>query len=271
MSKRLILAYHRILPDELALLRQPLAVSTTQFERQILYLINKGWRSLTLSEYFEIYNLDQKKPDRVFVVTFDDGYRDNYYYAFPTLKKYNLKATIFLVTGLLNEPKTLQFDKNINNNITEMDYSITLEQMREMANYGIEFSSHTVTHPRLDTIGLAEAEEEIYQSKRILEQYLNRQVKTFCYPYGAFNDDVISLVAKSGYQCAVVTPTRPGIKETRFTLIRIGVYNSNSLLKFKFKCSNLFTNIRKARLWFLLKHLSIYLKKKSTIKTSFVW
>ncbi|HPC35698.1 MAG TPA: polysaccharide deacetylase family protein [Candidatus Marinimicrobia bacterium] len=261
MNKSLILAYHRILPDDLALLRQPLAVSTTQFERQMLYLIDKGWQSMTLSEYFEIYDLKQKKPDRIFVITFDDGYRDNYYYAFPILKKYNLKATIFVVTGLLTVPKTLQFDSAVNDNVTEMDYSITLEQMREMANYGIEFGSHTITHPRLDTIGLVEAEKEIDQSKRTLEQYLNQQVKTFCYPYGALNDDVIALVSKSGYQCAVVTPTRQEIKESRFTLIRVGVYNSNSLLKFKFKCSNLFLSLRKLRLWFLLKHLSNYVKK----------
>ncbi|MCK9483213.1 MAG: polysaccharide deacetylase family protein [Candidatus Marinimicrobia bacterium] len=263
MNNSLILAYHRVLPDDMARLRRPLAISTEQFEKQIQCLVNQGWRSLTLSEYSDFYISKKRKPDKIFVITFDDGYRDNYYYAFPVLKKYNMKATVFLVAGSLFNPNALRFEYTPDiHNVTDMDYFITLEQLKEMADYGIEFGSHTITHPRLDTIGLDEAGREIHKSKEILEHHLNRQVKAFCYPYGAFNDSVIALVSKCGYQCAVVTPNRPGIKDNQYTLNRIGVYNSNSLLKFKLKCSHIFIYIRKAELWFMLKHLAMGVGKR---------
>jgi len=262
MKRGLILAYHRILPDELAKLRSPLAVSTVQFDKQINYLINKGWRCLTLSEYYYAYLVNHKKPERVFVITFDDGYRDNYYYAFPILKKFDIRATIFLVTDLLTTFKSLYLsDQPIQSDTSDIDYSITLEQLKEMSDYGIEFGSHTLTHPRLDAIGLFEAEREIKESGKHLEHYLNREVKTFCYPYGALNDTVIELVLKSGYLCAVVTPSRFGINETNFTLHRSGIYHSDSLLKFIIKSTKFFNNIRKTRIWFFLKRETTFIRK----------
>lgn len=255
MKNYLILAYHRVLPNELAQSRSPLAVSTVQFDRQIQLLVHRGWRSLTLSEFYAEFITLGKKLKKVFVVTFDDGYRDNYLFAFPILQKYNIKATIFLVTDLLDTSKYLYFtDALMPYEFSDIDRSLTLEQIQKMSDYGIEFGSHTLTHARLDAIELAEAEQEIYQSKKKLEQYLNCEVKSFCYPYGALNNDVAELVRKSGYCCAVVTPSRSEINETTFTLHRSGVYQSDSLFKFRLKCTKLFYAIRKTNLWFLLKY-----------------
>jgi peptidoglycan/xylan/chitin deacetylase (PgdA/CDA1 family) len=251
-----------VLPDEMARLRRPLAVSTEQFEKQLQWLIERGLHSLTLSEYSDIYLSTKRKPDGCFVITFDDGYRDNYYYAFPILKKYNVKATIFLITESLFNPTVvnLKYKPDIHN-VAEMDNIITLEQMKEMADYGIEFGSHTITHPRLDAIGLDEARGEIYNSKKVLEHYLNHQVKTFCYPYGAFNESIMALVEQCGYLCAVVTPNRPKIQENQYALNRVGIYYPNNILIFKLKISNLFTHLRKIRLWFILKQLARYIRR----------
>ncbi|MDD5765164.1 MAG: polysaccharide deacetylase family protein [Candidatus Marinimicrobia bacterium] len=254
MKDYLILAYHRILPEKLASARGSLTVNTVQFDKQISYLVRKGWRSLTLSEFYHKFILQGLEPKKVFVITFDDGYQDNYLYAFPILKKYNVKATIFLVANMLETSKNLYFtDVQIPYEISDVDRSLRQEQIKEMQKYGIEFGSHTLTHARLDSMELDSVKHEIRLSKINLESYLNTKVNTFCYPYGALNDKVIELVKESGYQCAVVTPPRSGIIETAFTLYRSGIYLSDSFIKFKLKCTDLFYTLRRTNLWFSLK------------------
>jgi peptidoglycan/xylan/chitin deacetylase (PgdA/CDA1 family) len=107
-SSIVILTYHRIGPYSVPWLQSP--IITADFEKQIRYL-TKTHLFLSLSKLAE-YLREDKNPDKnLAVITFDDGYKDNYNYAYPILKKYNIPATIFLVTGHIDSDKLFWFDK----------------------------------------------------------------------------------------------------------------------------------------------------------------
>jgi len=250
MNNVKIIAYHRILPE----MRGLLSVRLKHFEKHIEFFINNGWQSLTLQELYNQYIECGVEPDtKIFVLTFDDGYKDNYKYAFPTMKKFGVKATIFLTVNQIGKKEPFYWDNDYCLEFTEDDYPLDWEDISEMKDYGIEFGSHTLTHPELTTIGLGDAQIQVCESKKILDKELSQDTISFCYPKGDLNDEILNLIKQAGYKIAVVTPPRPRIKETIFTLKRIGLYGTDSFLKFRLKISKAFVLLRESPLWKFLK------------------
>lgn len=241
-----ILCYHRITDSDNGY--RYLGISQDFFEQQILFLM-KHFRILPFSEALERFKKASIK-DPVLVLTFDDGYRDNYAYAFPILKKYGISGTIFLTTDfigterkfwwnivadiILNSPacnvdldEKVAMIENINRSLRrnrpeERENKIerlkekygfrdsdaketevlSWEEIKEMHRYGIEFGSHTLTHPDLTSLNRDEAKKEIFSSKEILEDVLGKDIHGFAYPYGSYTDDVKDIVRESGYSYA---------------------------------------------------------------------
>ncbi|MBU2222001.1 MAG: polysaccharide deacetylase family protein, partial [Candidatus Omnitrophica bacterium] len=146
-------------------------------------------------------------------ITFDDGYWDNYTYAFPVLKKYNLPATIFLITDEIGNKVGLGDKLNWEDVILMQDSGL------------INFGSHTLSHHVLTEIRSEdELRKEILSSKKILEERLGRPINTFCYPKGFFNQRVKELVKEAGYKAAVATsPGRNFPGDDVFALKRIRI------------------------------------------------
>lgn len=252
MKKLRILAYHRILPQ----IRGSLSVKSDAFERHLRFFIRNGWTFLTLRELYEQYLRDNiQLGSKVFVVTFDDGYKDNYKYAFPILKKYGIKATIFLTVNQIGKREPFYWDYKRFSDFIEDDYPLDWDEIYEMKDYEIEFGSHTLSHPELTTIELDDAQMQICDSKKILDQKLSQNTISFCYPRGDLDNKIINLVEQAGYKIAVVTPPRYGIEETVFTLKRVGLYSTDSFLKFRLKTSKVFLSFRETLLWNMLKNL----------------
>ncbi len=227
MKNLKILAYHSIGSNS----RDILSVKPESFEKQILFFLKRNWRCLTLKDLYNQYILPQKElSGKTFIITLDDGYKDNYLYAFPILKKYHLRATIFLVVDFIGKADFLNW-----------------EEIFKMQNYGIEFGSHALFHRELTKVSLPEAEKEIFDSKRILEEKLKTETISFCYPMGDFNEEVTRLVERAGYKLAVVTPCKSGIKESNFTLKRIGISLKDNNLRFKFKISKFFNLVKETK------------------------
>ena len=107
-SQILILTYHRIGPDNNNWLLPPTNMS--DFENQIKYL-TKTHKIMPLNELAKAILEEKSLDGKIAVVTFDDGYKDSYQYAFPILKKYNIPATIFLVTGHIDTGNMFWYDK----------------------------------------------------------------------------------------------------------------------------------------------------------------
>jgi len=140
-------------------------------------------------------------PPKPVVITFDDGYRDNYEVAFPLLKRYETPATIYVVTDFLNGEISLIPDPIWD--------AMTWEQAREMADSGlVEFGAHTCTHRFLTDLDDRAVRDEILLSRDQIEWRLGRPVKSFAYPNGQGADipaSALATVREAGFTNACST------------------------------------------------------------------
>lgn len=189
-----ILNYHSIHPG------LPFSTSPTEFSKQMEFLADNFSMS-SLSKVYETRMGFNPQSERTAIVTFDDGYEDNYLYAFPILEKLGIKATIFVTTGFVNgEVDIAKRDKTYANL-----KALSWEQILEMKKWGILFGSHTHNHPILSKIPLDEARTEIIHSKKILEDVLGIPVEHFAYPLGqpnTFNPSIIKILKEAGFKLA---------------------------------------------------------------------
>lgn len=218
-AKVVVLAYHRVSEDPTSL-----CVKLDAFNKQLSFLSRRRFRNLSLNEYLNRLSEGKKiLVGKYVIITFDDGWSDNYITAFPILQKYGFVATIFLTVAYIGERK---------------DY-LSWDQVMEMKRAGFDFGSHTLTHPHLTKIPIAKARQEIMESKELLESHLGEEIKTFCYPYGEYDQDIIEVVKEAGYQGAVVTPPSGRCEDSIYTIRRVGLYSSDTMLSFRVKTSRL--------------------------------
>jgi len=164
-------------------------------EEQIKTLISGGYNFMTNSELADVLDGKANLPSNPILLTFDDGYRDFYTDAYPILKKYNVKATEYVIAGFLDKPNHL-----------------LTTQLQEIARDGlIEIAAHTVHHVWLKGQTLKTVSDEVFQSREILEQIIHKPVVSFAYPFGAFDDQAIQVVKDAGFSSA--TSTLPGIDQ----------------------------------------------------------
>jgi len=228
-----ILTYHSIRPGGPG--PRSAYVHPTDFESQLKYMLNQGYEFVSLTRLVSAIESNEPMPNTWVCITFDDGYADNYEYAFPMLKKYGLPATIFLISGKINrDPRFL-----------------TLAQIREMALNGIEFGSHTVDHVSLSSVPLEEARLQIFESKRQLEDILQTPVEHFCYPYGHYNETVEDFVREAGYRsCCTEQAGAINVTTDPFRLVRVGILGTDMLTDFGLK-------VRGAYDWWINSYLAI--------------
>ncbi len=208
------LYYHSIasLPGNVA------GVPPAEFAAQMKYLYDAGFSAVSLDQFYAAYEGKEKLPRKPVVITFDDGYPDNYSIAFPILKQYNFTAAFFVVTGYMEPGQGM----------------LTWDQLREMQAYGMTIGSHTVDHLELSKLSLAEQKNEIFQSKAKIESELGTSVDYFCYPNGKFNQTTLSLLRQAGYKLAVTTaPGTAKRGDNPLLLKRVFVNGLNDLADFK--------------------------------------
>lgn len=185
----IILAYHSIN------LGHKFSVAPEEFEKQIKYI----------SENFEVISLDRiglgTTLKKKLIITFDDGYEDNFLYAFPILKKYNITATIFITSNFIFNNLDITKDWIPYNGLKPLQ----INQIKEMINYGITFGSHGKTHCRLSNLDVNNLKTEIQNSKTDIENALGIKIFLFSYPFGQrkdFNNNCVGLLKESGYTLA---------------------------------------------------------------------
>ncbi|MCM8816743.1 MAG: polysaccharide deacetylase family protein [Candidatus Omnitrophica bacterium] len=216
----MILAYHRINPWY----KDALTVDPEMFEKHIKYLLEKGFKPVSLYQYVEELNQRNKN----FCISFDDGFADNFLFAFPIIKKYKLRPIIFLTAHFIGTEK---LPKNYVDR--KKDRYLRWKEVHEMLHSNIDFGSHTLTHPDLTTLDRKDAWNEILESKKFIQKNIGRKIDFFCYPYGKQNEKIREMVKNAGYRGAVITNLKGKID--LYSLPRIGIYGHNSFLIFKLK------------------------------------
>lgn len=186
-----ILMYHSVENNKVFFMVKP-----EIFEKQLIYLKNHGYRTIFLSELVDKLEKKIELNNKDVVITFDDGFEDNYTIVFPLMKKYGFKSTVFLSTGFLEQ----EMPNSSNLPLKTLNW----EQIVEMHKSGIiDFQPHTVNHPDLTKRSSENAKTEIMASKKEIEEKLRKNCDFFAYPKGKYDKTIIDLVIGLGFKAAV--------------------------------------------------------------------
>ncbi|MBQ6432190.1 MAG: polysaccharide deacetylase family protein [Oscillospiraceae bacterium] len=167
-----VLMYHAVSDDIWSSIAE-LFVSPSDMEAQLAYLVENGYDAIWFEDLAHVEDYD--KP---VILTFDDGYEDNYTELFPLLKKYGVKATIFVIAGAPNNQQ----------------HMATEQQIREMSTSGlVSIQSHSYSHPDMDGLNYDETLYEMAQSKKIITRIAGKEPIVLCYPTGKYNDYTLQL------------------------------------------------------------------------------
>ncbi len=202
------------------------------FAKQMKFLSDHGYKVIPLDEFAEKIKRGERIPRKTVAITFDDGVKNNFFYAYPALKRYNFPATIFVVTDFVGKEKFLDWNE--------------IKIMRED---GISIGSHTVSHRWLPSLSEAQVRAELVNSKKILEIRTASRIETLSYPLGGFSKKIEKIAEEAGYIGAVAT--NPGKKYSSrdpYALKRVRIsMTSNNLLVFLIETSGYYTFIKEHR------------------------
>ena len=212
-----ILMYHGVSD----VLEDSLYVSPENFEKQMRYLSSKKYKVISLDEYVQNIKDGKITPKRTVIITFDDGFEDNYTNAFPILADYEFPATIFIITDYVGK---------------KSDY-LNWNQIRFMAKHGISFGAHTKSNVYLPNItDVRELWDEIMTPRIDIKKEAALNAKYFCYPTGGFTEKAKNAVIKAGYTGACTTNRgKDKYNKDIFELKRVKVTNSDTTKPFHFK------------------------------------
>lgn len=167
------------------------------------------------------------------VVTFDDGYNSVAENALPELEKRGIPATMFIVTRLLGQSPGWLGEKYA---ASKSEIAMTAEQLRALPGKLITLGSHTMTHPRLTELGVADSTKEIVESRRELEKLVGQPVTLFSFPFGLFNQELVRICHEAGYQRAFTTiPSAAFSEPGEFLTGRVGVDPTDWPIEFRLK------------------------------------
>jgi peptidoglycan/xylan/chitin deacetylase (PgdA/CDA1 family) len=236
----IILLYHQITP-KINEKNVKMAVSPELFARQMAYVAKKHYPVISLNDFFVYQAKNIPFSSRHIILTFDDGFKDNYLYALPILKKYNFKATIFLSTDFIGSaarysPKLDSWTMEKEKAEDSFCLFLSWNEIKDMARQGIDFGSHTCSHPYLTRIPSLEAEQEIKKSKKIIENNLGQKIKFFSYPFGEFNKKIEGMVKRAGFSgaCTAYPGGINNILSNPYSLVRHGISGNVSNKYFDF-------------------------------------
>jgi peptidoglycan/xylan/chitin deacetylase (PgdA/CDA1 family) len=204
--------YHVIATPKPGTPNAELWVPPRRFKAQLTRLARAGYRGVTLSQVWQAWHGGPGLPRHPVVVSFDDGYDDQYSVAAPFLRRLGWPGVLNLEVHNLH-----------------VAGGLTSRQVRTMIAAGWELDAHTLTHPDLTTVDAARLKREVAGSRLVLRREFGVPVAFFCYPSGRFNATTEAAVRAAGYRAATTTQTglaTPG--GDRFALPRFRVLPETS-------------------------------------------
>lgn len=214
-----VICYHSINKDPSG--KSPIIISPEKFRQHLQTIKDNGYTTLTMAQFNDYIFGDKPIPEKSVLLTFDDGYMDNYTNAFPILKEFNMNATIFVISSYLDG-----------------DIYMSPSNIKEMSDYGIDIESHTVSHLRLSELSYEQQFNELKNSKQTIEKITGKPVISIAYPEGKYNEDTTKAVLETGYAMGfTIDRGYVGIGDNSTLLSRLCVdytyrpYNIEKILK----------------------------------------
>lgn len=243
-----VLSYHQINDTDCDALTVPVA----EFERQMAYLHDAGWHAITPDQLNDYLENGTPLPSKPVLITFDDGYRDNYENAFPILQKYHMTAVIFLVSDFMG-----RFDKYL-----------TWPQVQEMSEAGIYMGSHTLSHFKLTSLSDDEVRQQLEGGRLAVEWKTMQFSEYIAYPCGVYDAKIIEQCRQCGYKGGfTVSYDLVHAGDNPYLLSRVPIFGhtAHTFLKFRLR-------LHGAPLWSRLERLRAALIQNGwTAAASLVW
>ena len=224
-----ILMYHSISNN-----KSSLSVSVDKFYKQMKLMNNLGYETINFNQ------IDTVKGKQ-FIITFDDGYEDNFLNALPILNRFNFKATCFFVANCFNGHNIWDNNKDDFSKLKIMSE----DQVKLWLQNGMMIGSHSFSHKDLIQINKKEKMNEFNLSKKIFKEKLDIDVQVFSYPYGSYDNETISVI-KDYYKYAVTTKRSRYKKNTfdKFLLPRVPINKNDNLFKFFLKIKTPYEDLK---------------------------
>lgn len=241
-----IIMYHSILKDKN--LQNDYTISPALFEKDLKYLTSNGYTTVTVEDLINYVYHGKDLPDKSIMLTFDDGYYNNYYYAFPLLKKYKCKAVISPIASM-----TEKFTQTQDISVTYGH--ISDDNIREMVNSGYveiqnhSYDMHTLTPRKGVSKKKGESQEDyknavtsdITKAQNYLENVTGKKTSCFVYPFGAKSEGTEEIVREQGFVCTMTCTEEPNvITRDKESLFELGRYRRDG----KESMENLMKSIR---------------------------
>ena len=224
-----VLMYHAVVEDD-ASAPEP-SIGRTLFGGQLEFLATRGYQTVFVKDIVARYEARATVPSRWVALTFDGGYPGFYTHVYPVLRRYGLKATLFVIVSDIGAAGGLSWD-----------------QLREVKASGlVDIGSHSWDHVADPCLSPEDARREKAESKSVLETNLGSPIVTYAYPYGAFSERARRLLREAGYRGAAGTAYRWGEFEDDdvFNLRRVYVSRSSRFpLMFRFMLSGYYVPTR---------------------------
>jgi len=203
-----VLLYHRV-----GYTGSYLTVTPEHFANDLSRLKKNGYNTISIAQFQDfVCGQSISLPEKPILITFDDGYADNFENAYPILVKYGMTAAFFIITGLLWS-----------------DGRLSPQNLLEMKQGGMSFGSHTLSHRPLGELSAADAHEELNSSRSTLESILNVPVQSIAYPRGSYTATTVKLAQDTSYSIGFTTISGTCSRNSSvFDLKRIPVFSYDS-------------------------------------------
>ena len=191
----MVLAFHRVNSETAG---DALTISPREFEDHCRF-VRRHFDVISLGELVRRLE-EEEDTGGTLVITFDDGYRDNAEVAAPILDELGLPATFFLITGFIGTDQVATWDQHLPDRPGWMSW----DQVLELHRVGFELGAHTVNHVDMGSASSETIRSELRDSKRKLEEFLERDVDLFSYPFGGpehITAEARALVKEAGFRC----------------------------------------------------------------------
>jgi peptidoglycan/xylan/chitin deacetylase (PgdA/CDA1 family) len=216
-----VIMYHHVLPK-----RGFIASSLDEFEEQMNFLAKNNWKTLTSDEFYLFKKGELSLPKKSVLITFDDGWRDNFIYAYPILKKYNLRATLFIITEWIEKASSdidyefFPLGHNACKKAVAKEPRKVLCTWEELKNMQDVFDIHIHTHTHRDEYFTAPTwKEEFINSRELFKQKMGKDDHHLCWPRGYYTSELIQEALKENFD--IFYTTKRGINKPDNKLLEI--------------------------------------------------